>query len=152
MMYTENFQTSGSVDELLSRFPVLTKMNRAILSLIIDPENVVTLPTGSKVFSELETCDNYFFVLEGRIRVYRVTESGREVVLYRVAAGETCILTTACLASGEPYPADAVTEAPLKIITISKAVFHDAVGASSEFREFVFSNCGRRIASLLTRF
>ncbi|MGL6180968.1 MAG: Crp/Fnr family transcriptional regulator, partial [Aestuariivirga sp.] len=41
----------------------------------------------------------------GSVRVSTATEGGRELLLYRVGPGETCILTTACLLAGQDYDA-----------------------------------------------
>ena len=46
----------------------------------------------------------------GRVSVTMVTEKGRQVALYRVLPGETCMLTVSCLMSGEPTPAQGMAE------------------------------------------
>ncbi len=51
----------------------------------------------------------------------RSPASGREIVLYRVSAGEACIMTTACLLSSEPYNAEGITETEVKAIAIPRA-------------------------------
>ncbi len=41
--------------------------------------------------------------LEGRTRIFRMSEGGREVLIYKVGPGGTCALTTQCLLSGGTF-------------------------------------------------
>lgn len=76
-------------------------------------------------------------------------ESGREIVLYRVDAGETCVLTTACLLAHEAYSAEGITESQVRAVTISARTFHELLGRSTVLREFVFRSYGSRISDLM---
>jgi CRP/FNR family transcriptional regulator, anaerobic regulatory protein len=57
------------------------------------------------VFHENDTCSVLAFLLSGKIRVYMLSDEGREITLYDVQEGETCILNVACILSSTPYPA-----------------------------------------------
>ncbi|MFO0728984.1 MAG: cyclic nucleotide-binding domain-containing protein, partial [Myxococcota bacterium] len=46
-----------------------------------------------------------YLVLEGALRVYYLTEEGREATLYRVEPGGTCVLALSSTLSARPYPA-----------------------------------------------
>lgn len=83
------------------------------------------------------------------MRVQKISESGREIVLYRMQPGETCILTTACLLSNESYGAEAIAESEVSALAIPKSAFHEAVARSASFREFVFRVYSQRIGDLL---
>lgn len=87
--------------------------------------------------------------LAGRSRVYKISESGREVLLYRVAAGETCVLTTTCLLGRSRYPASTVVEEPIRDVIIPAATFHELMVESEVFRRFVMSNYGDLIDGLV---
>ena len=77
------------------------------------------------------------------------TETGREIVLYRVQDGETCVLTTSGLLSGEHYDAEGVAETDTDAVILPKAVFEELIATSPGFRRFVFSSYGERIQSLI---
>ena len=82
------------------------------------------------------------------MRVQQVSESGREIVLYRVAAGDSCPLTTACLLGYEDYLAEAIAETDIRAVAISRAAFDEFIASSAEFRRFVFMAFSRRITDL----
>ncbi|HIU26238.1 MAG TPA: Crp/Fnr family transcriptional regulator [Candidatus Copromorpha excrementigallinarum] len=52
---------------------------------------------GETVHRSEERCKGAMTVLKGQLRVYIVSEEGREVTLFRVREGEICVLSASCL-------------------------------------------------------
>ena len=111
--------------------------------------HLVTAPEGAQIFGEGHACEAYLILLEGQVRVQKVAENGREIVLYRLGAGETCIVTTACLMSGSAYDAEAVTETPIRGQALPLSGFRQMLSESAAFRDFVFKAYGTRLSELL---
>jgi CRP/FNR family transcriptional regulator, anaerobic regulatory protein len=80
--------------------------------------------------------------------VQQVSENGREIVLYRVPAGESCALTTACLMGYEEYQAEGVAETSIRAVAIQRGLFDDLIASSKEVRQFVFTAFSRRVTNL----
>ncbi|RYG93240.1 Crp/Fnr family transcriptional regulator [Loktanella sp. IMCC34160] len=110
--------------------------------------HVVTVPKGASVFGVGQTPDHLLLVTRGVVRVQQVTEGGREIVLYRVHAGESCVLTTACLIGEEPYSAEGIAETEAEAIAVPKAAFDRLIASSAAFRKFVFASYSQRMADL----
>ncbi len=127
----------------------LAGLAKADRQLIADRAQSLDLPSGTRVFETGGPCGAFVLVLEGSVRVQMIAENGREIVLYRVEDGETCILTTACLLSDEAYSAEAVTETRTSAIALPAPVFQTLVDRSAVFRTFIFSTYGQRISSLV---
>jgi CRP/FNR family transcriptional regulator len=85
----------------LIRFPALAAARDPELQRLVAAAPLLQVPAGVSVFRAGDACERYLMVLEGSVRVQKLAENGREIVLYRVAAGETCVLTTSCLLAGE---------------------------------------------------
>lgn len=109
----------------------------------------VELKRGQKVFEPGQACAAFLVVTAGTVRVSTVTSTGRELLLYRVAEGETCVLTTACLLAGADYDAEGVTESDVEAIAIPKVLFEELMAMSPAFRSFVFSSYGVRLRDLI---
>lgn len=110
---------------------------------------VVDLPAGQVVFRGGDECRSYLLVIDGCVRVGMTGETGREIVLYRVDPGQSCVLTTACLLAQEPYAAEGVTETPVRAVAVPATTFRDLLGRSATLRDFVFATYGGRIADLM---
>jgi CRP/FNR family transcriptional regulator len=89
----------------IDAFPGLRRLTRGVLETLVQRSAVVDLPAGSRIYGPGQAPESYLLLLDGSVRVQQASESGREIVLYRVSAGESCALTTACLMGYEDYPA-----------------------------------------------
>jgi CRP/FNR family transcriptional regulator, anaerobic regulatory protein len=110
-----------------------------------------TIPRGAVLFRPGDQCAQFPLVVTGSIRVHRVTESGREIVLYRVNADETCILTTASLLAAEAYAAEGVAETDVVAYVLGAERFNALIGSSASFRALVFDGYSKRLAMLMAR-
>jgi CRP/FNR family transcriptional regulator len=123
----------------------------AELDAIFSQANCLNLPAGVCVFAPESPCQDYLLVAEGSVRVQLLTASGREVVLYHVGAGESCVLTTACLLGAARYPAEGITDTDVTAIALSAKHFNQGLDRSPAFRRFVFGNLGQRLAEVIAR-
>ena len=111
----------------------------------------LTIPAGTRVFVPGSACQNYLLVGHGRVRVQLLTAGGREVVLYHVGEGDSCVLTTSCLLGATTYPAEGITETDVTAFTLSATDFNQGLDTSAAFRRFVFGNLGRRLTEVIAR-
>lgn len=109
----------------------------------------MTVPEGAQVFESGAPCGAFLIVLSGSVRVQMTSENGREIVLYRVEDGQTCILTTACLLAQDAYNAEAITEVETTAVALPVNAFNQLLAQSKVFREMVFANYGERIKNLV---
>ncbi|WP_413206559.1 Crp/Fnr family transcriptional regulator [Rhodospirillum sp. A1_3_36] len=107
------------------------------------------LSAGKIVFTEGMTCEHFLMVTDGAVRVCKTAESGREIVLYRVERGQTCVLTTACLMNGQAYGAEGVAETAVEALVLPAGAFSRLMDGSPNFRHFVFSAYATRVSDLL---
>lgn len=124
----------------------LDEVTRVRLRSLAHP---ITAPAGARIFGEGSPCSAYLILLSGQLRVQKVGENGREIVLYRVEPGETCIITTACLMSGTDYDAEGIAESEIQGQALPISGFRELLAKSDSFRDFVFKAYGMRISSLL---
>lgn len=129
-------------------FEGLAQLPADILAELESRSRVVEVPAGTTVFDPGHPADNLLLLLDGTVRVSQVSENGREIVLYRVEAGESCVMTTACLIADEDYAASGITETDATAVMIPRAVFDDLAARSDVFRRFVFATYARRISDL----
>lgn len=135
-------------EDWISRFQGLSRLPERIRGILDSRSTVITMPKGTVIFGPGNSPENLLFLLDGTVRVQQLSENGREIVLYRVQAGESCVMTTACLLAYEDYSAEGVAETDITAAAIPRAVFDDLISQSKEFRTFVFSAYSKRITDL----
>lgn len=134
----------------IDRFEGLKRLPADIRAELAKGSQIASVPAGTQVFAPGQSADNLLLLLDGSVRVQQRSETGREVFLYRVHAGESCVLTTACMLAFEDYSADGIAETDVTAVVIPRTTFDDLVARSKVFREFVFTAYSRRITDLFT--
>lgn len=132
----------------VDRFPGLSDLDPPAKELLSTRSAVVTAPQGAVIFGPGNSPENMLFLLEGTVRVQQVSDTGHEIVLYRLEAGQSCVLTTACLLSYEDYAATGIAETKVAAAAVPRDVFDALVAGSKPFRNVVFAAFSKRITDL----
>ena len=135
-------------EDWINRFDGLSKLEPRLRDVLTTRSQVIRLPADTIIFGPGKSPHHLLLLLQGTVRVQQLAESGREVVLYRATAGESCVLTTACMLAYEDHAAEGVAETEVVAAAIPRGVFDDLVASSKEFRNFVFRAYSRRISDL----
>ena len=106
------------------------------------------LPRGLDLFSKGDRAQAFPLVLSGRIEVCLTGPSGRDILLYAVEAGQSCIQTTLGLLGDEPYSGTAATVTETEVVRIPKPMFLRLMDSDPAFRGFVLRSFGQRMADL----
>jgi len=106
-------------------------------------------PAGAVLFEEGRQCEGFPMVLAGVVRVAKAAANGRELALYRVEPGDSCVISTGCLLGRAPYSARGVAETEVELALLPTALFDRLVQAHEPFRRYVFGLFAERIAGLM---
>jgi CRP/FNR family transcriptional regulator len=136
-----------TVEHILER--VAPEWSPNLRAAIAARSNRISCPDGYRLFGPGDHCENFLIPLSGVVRVEQMGATGRSVVLYRVGPGDSCVMTTSCLLSSEPYQAYGFAEGDVEAIDISAAGFRDLVNQQAEFRNIALSVFSQRIIELV---
>jgi CRP/FNR family transcriptional regulator len=134
---------------LVELYPAFESMPPKLLDETVSQAVVRQVPAGTVMFDEKNPCQAFPMLLNGSIRVTKTGANGRELQLYRVVPGESCILSSSCLLGGSPYPARGIAESEVTVVALTAPVFNRLVAEHEPFRNYVFSLFSERIADLL---
>jgi len=133
---------------LIELYPVLQDLPAGLRTRIADAVQPMTVPAGAVLFDERQPCQGFPFVLSGSIRVVKLAANGRELPLYKVLPGESCIITSSCLLGHADYNARGVTESETTLVLLPRALFDEMLSVTA-FRDFVFDLFAERISELM---
>lgn len=134
---------------LLNLYPALSGLPAERLAALLQPGAVMHLPAGTAVFAEHQPCQGFPLLLEGRIKVVKLAASGRELMLYRVGPGGSCIISSSCLLGHTEYNARGIAETPLTLLALPVPAFAALMLEHAPFRDFVFHLFAERIGELM---
>jgi len=112
-------------------------------------QKVLHAPQGHPLFREGDACKGYILVIKGSVRVFKTDAEGHEILLYRVGAGQSCMLTTTCLLGLQDYPAEGVTESDVELVMLSPKLFERLLAESNPFRRYAMAYISQRICDLM---
>lgn len=135
--------------ELLGLYPALCSLESGELAELCRPTALLALPAGTQIFSERQPCQGFPLLLAGSIKVVKSAPSGREMMLYRVEPGGSCIITSSCLLGHTDYSARGVAETALILRILPAPLFAKLVADNVAFRDFVFYLFAERISELM---
>ena len=133
----------------IGTIPELAALDAESAGLLSHASRKMAAPAGTKLFGEGSPCQAYLILLAGQVRVQKTAENGREIALYRIGPGQTCVVTTVCLMTGTDYDAEGVAETDIEAQALPMAAFRALLAKSERFRDFVFRAYSVRITDLL---
>ncbi|MGG4443309.1 Crp/Fnr family transcriptional regulator [Brevibacillus fortis] len=106
--------------------------------------SIVSLPVNY-IIHEGEFLKNAALVLEGTIRMYKLSGSGREVTLYRIHDGQCCPLMASSILEETEYEASACVEKPTTVLFIPVPIFQRWMDNYKSFRQYIFKTFAGRL-------
>lgn len=92
--------------------------------LLISSSTFVSYPKGMPIHRSDERCAGLLLVRSGQLRVYIISEDGREVTLYRLFQGDTCVLAASCVLNEVAFDVLIDTVEDTEAVLIPIRVFH----------------------------
>ena len=134
---------------LLGRFPLFAELPPRRLEALLGEAQVLRAPAGDALFDADQPCRGFPLVLEGSVRVTKTAPNGREILLYRVEPGQSCILSGGCLLGHSDYTAAGIAETEVEIFSIPPAPFNELMLQFEPFRRYVFGMYGERLSDVM---
>jgi CRP/FNR family transcriptional regulator, anaerobic regulatory protein len=132
----------------VSAFPLFRGHDELVTELLAQARRQ-NFPTQTHLYWEGDQCPAIAFLFSGQVRVYKIGENGREITLYEINQGETCILNASCILGGNVYPANAVTVSAGEMLLVPAVEFLRVFGKFEAFRGFVFSLLSERLTEVM---
>ena len=140
---------SATLSRITAAMPLLGELPPPLARELADNAVVMKLPAGSPVFRETDTCPGFPIVLSGRVRVMRSLDNGRELNLYEVEPGESCVMSTGCMLGNMPYRAHGHCLTDVELALLPRPLFDRLMAEHAPFRAEVFSLFSERLSRLM---
>jgi CRP/FNR family transcriptional regulator, anaerobic regulatory protein len=142
------------VDRLTQRrlseaFPVFEQIDDSERRLLMEEGcDLLTVPGDTTLFEQGQACQGFPLLLSGCVRVTRSSSAGRSLELYRLGAGELCVVSCASLFGRAPMTADGHAVGLTELVMLSPAAF-DGWCTDEPFRRLVISSLADRLSDLM---
>lgn len=134
---------------LLEGFPAIRRGTAGLVEGILENSSLACVPRGTVIYRKGDPCSLIGLFLAGEVRVYAEGGGGREITLYEIVPGETCILNASCILSRRSYPANAVAVENAEALMLPAEAFRALLIAHEAMRDFIFSLFSDRLTLVL---
>jgi CRP/FNR family transcriptional regulator, anaerobic regulatory protein len=141
---------SRQIELLTKDFPFLQLADNRFRETFFAHANRTSLPIGSPICDQGMHCQHLALIVTGVARVYKLGENGREITLYRLGKGESCILTASCIVSDSTFPAFAVCEEEIEALVLHPAAVRRWADEFPAWRNYLFSLVGNRLGDIIS--
>ncbi len=117
---------------------------------VLDSATVKTrFAQGSPVINRQQECNGLVLVREGQLRAFYVTEDGKEITLYRLLAGDVCILSASCVLKNITFEVTLETERESDLYFIPTSVLQALSAKSPAVKEFTADLLAERFSEVM---
>lgn len=136
-------------ESLLTSLPPFHKLERPQIRAILDAATPLRVEAGQAIFSEGQTVDRFFLLLDGHIRVIRTTPNGDQIIALHIAPGQLFGLGAAL--GHKAYPATAMAADECLVLTWPNRLWADFTAGYPGFATETYATIGERLGEMTNR-
>ena len=120
-----------------------------LLKELADAGRIVTYKKSEPLFFEGDACSNLYVVVTGAIKIAKTLESGRELIMDILGAGEG--VGEVALLDELPFPAKATAHVESRVYVLSAERYFNLLGEHPELARAIIRDLASRLRSLNRR-
>ena len=136
-------------ESLLSPLPPFSGLAHPQIRSILEHATSKRLDEHTVVFEEGAAADNFFFLLDGTIRVVKITPDGEQVTSLHIPAGQLFGIAPAL--GRDTYPATAIAASELLVLSWPVSLWQVFIETYPGFATQTYKTVGERVAEMHTR-
>lgn len=130
---------------VFDKFPFYKEMKPADAAMLRDSVINRELAKGQIMMGDNNRCTGIPMVLRGRLRLFRISDKGREMTLYHIREGELCIMAGVCAMGDVEYDFSIEAERDSVLAVIPPDTFRELLYRSDPFKVFVFNALAQKL-------
>lgn len=132
-----------------SRLDFWDKLSETELNLLQNNLTTVTYNKGYNLHNADSECLGVLLIKSGGLRVYILSEDGREITLYRLSPGEVCVLTASCILNSITFEVHIDAESDTDAYLINIGTFSKLSNQNVYVENFAYKNTVERFSDVM---
>jgi len=129
-------------------FPFWNEITESDRSFICRNSFVLNYPKGTNIHDGNE-CSGVIFVHSGSLRLYIMSEDGKEITLYRLHKGDMCMLSASCVLQTITFDVFVDAEEDSECYVISGSAFAEVSVRSPKIKIFALETAISRFSDVM---
>lgn len=108
-----------------------------------------TYQKNQYIYGFSDACLGMIYVCKGSIRVYMTSEEGREVTLFHIAEGDSCILSASCVIGEISLEVQLLAEEDTDLLAVNAGCFQQLMEHNIQVKCFAFQLSTKRFSTVV---
>lgn len=140
---------SAPDDALLRRLPFFRRVSSQLRARVAQAAHLKSYQKGELIFAEGDPCDTFFVIVSGRVKLFKSTPAGKQIILYIFGAGDP--LGAISVYEHAPFMVSALSLEPTEVLSIGQAEFFHLLSAEPAVVRGLLSGLTQRLVELTGR-
>ncbi len=132
-----------------SHFTFWDKLNESEINLLLDNITKVSYPKGYNLHNSQSECLGVLLIKSGGLRIYILSEDGREVTLYRLSPGDVCVFSASCILNNITFDVHIDAEVHTDAYLINIGAFAKLSDQNVYVENFAYKNTMERFSDVM---
>lgn len=137
------------IEDSVISLPYWDKLSESEKDFVKRNAVVRSYEKGSVMQSCAESCLGMIQVLHGSIRVLMLSEEGREITLFRLSEGDTCVLSASCVLSQITFETQLITEEETQILVVNSGAYSKLMDENINVKCYTYELTMERFSSVV---
>lgn len=136
-------------NDYLKKIPFWNKLSENEKSLVLRSIVIRNYAKGTDIYGYRESCLGMIYIFSGSIRVYILSDEGREITLFRYGSGDSCVLSSSCVIDQITFDTHMVAESDCKLMIINSGTFGKLTEQNIYVRCYMYEILSERFSSVM---
>lgn len=125
------------------------KLNNDEKNMLLNNITKINYRKGSKLYSTNGECLGVLLVQTGELRVYILSEDGRDITLYRILEDDLCVLSASCVLNSITFDVEIEAEEDTEIYLLNIQAFSKLTSQNIYVENFAYKNAIERFSDVM---
>jgi CRP/FNR family transcriptional regulator len=134
---------------LAEHFPFWPSLTLEQKNYLVNHASLLCYQKGTNIHSGENECVGLILVISGELRVYMLSEEGREITLYRLREGDVCVLSASCVLSTITFDVHVDAEIDSEVLLVHASAFQELSRQNVYVEKFSYQLATERFSDVM---
>lgn len=131
------------------QFPFWSNLNENEKNLVLRSTVIRNYAKGTDIYGYKDSCLGMIYIISGNIRVYILSDEGREITLFRYGNGNSCVLSSSCVIEQITFDTHMKAESDCQLMILNSGTFGKLTEQNIFVRCYMYETLSERFSSVM---
>lgn len=137
------------IDYFCNKFTFWDHLTEAQKSSVISDSTYIHYEKDAAIHDAAQDCLGLLLLKSGMFRIYMLSEEGREITLYRLEAGDVCVLSASCILKSITFDVHIDASVACDVIQIGPILLSDLLKNNIYVDSFLYHLATERFSDVM---